>query len=378
MDVSSSGEILFVCDSHGYLHQWVDREQPRLNLFPKALEQPAPQRLLPLVLPDDESVPLTLLDTGVPGLRSSRQGLLSHWPENMFFLNPQPMPSVPTVYAQNMQAARDGDFIMYAHVPKNPGLLRYQHPWPEPMRMIDMSLLQPDPVDMMAEPFSPIRHSAKPDSILSPVGGWAAAAQPAPQVAKPPGLYQQKTISYTKLGVSGFDFEFYNRTSFSGLENTLPNSIINGAVQMLYYLPQIRAAMWSHSCKREFCLSCELGLLFKMLDRSAGAVCQASNLLRTLQNIPLARTMQVIGLDDSTFRDKRQGIALIERFVEFALIQLKIEKLEGEPDVFSSLLALTKKVQRERVCVYVFSKKKKKRLLSFARLVEVRSAEMKL
>ncbi len=346
MDVSPSGEMLFVGDSHGYLHQWVDREQARLNLFPKTLEQPAPIRPLPTVLPDDESVPLSMFDTGVPGLRA-RQGLLSNWPENMFFLHPQPMPSIPSVYVQNLQPARDGDFIMYAHVPKNPGLLRYQHPWPEPVRFVDLSLLHPEPVDALAEPFSPVRSnsSSKKDSLLTPI----AASSPNPafgvaQVAKPPGLYQQKTISYTKLGVSGFDFEFYNRTPFSGLENTLANSIFNGALQMLYFLPQIRSALLSHGCKREFCLSCELGLLFKMLDRSAGAVCQASNLLRTLQNIPLARTMQVVGLDDSTFRDKRQGIALIERFVEFVLIQLKAERLENEPDVFGSLLAASKKV----------------------------------
>lgn len=80
MSVSSSGEMLFVCDSFGYLHQWVDREQPRLNLFPKVLEQPAVVRPLPLVLPDDETVPLSLLDTGVPGLRA-RHGLLSNWQE---------------------------------------------------------------------------------------------------------------------------------------------------------------------------------------------------------------------------------------------------------------------------------------------------------
>jgi hypothetical protein len=346
MDVSSSGEVMFVCDSHGYLHQWVDREQPRLNLFPKALEQPTPVRPLPLILPDDDSVPLSLLDTGVHGLRNSsaQQGLLSTWPADMCFMHPQPQPPIPPVYLQNMQPARDGDFIMYAHVPKNPGFLRYQHAFPEPIRFVALSARHSDSVDLLAEPFSPVRGAAaKTESLLTPV---ASASSPATQiqVAKPPGLYQQKTISYTKLGVSGFDFEFYNRTPFSGLENTLPNSIVNGAIQMLYFVPQIRASLLAHLCDREFCLSCELGLLFKMLDRSAGAVCQASNLLRTLQNIPLARTMLIVGVDDSTFRDKRQGIALIERFVDFVVAQLKSEQLANEQDLFGSLLASSKKV----------------------------------
>ncbi len=339
LDVSSSGEVMMVADSLGFLHQWADREHPRLNSFPKTLEQPTVLRQLPNVLPDDEHVPLSLFDTGVPGLRAGKN-LLSTWPENMFFLQPQPVPPIPPLYLQNVQPARDGDSIMYSHVPRAPGLLRYQHPFPDPVRFFDPKLLQRDGDDM--EPYSPVRsNSGKTGIPLTPLagGGNASSSSPGPAVPKPPGLYQEKTISYTKLGVSGFDFEFYNRTPFSGLENTLSNSYVNGAVQMLFYMPQVRSALMSHLCSREYCLSCELGLLFKMLERSAGTVCQASNLLRALEHMPRARQLDLVGHDDAYFLDRRRGIALIERFVQFAMEQIKSEREPDDPDVFSALLS---------------------------------------
>lgn len=99
-------------------------------------------------------------------------------------------------------------------------------------------------------------------------------------------------------GIETFDFGHYNDTKFAGLEIHIPNAYCNsmlqvsaplpphvllslllllllcGSYQVLYFLEPIRQAMLNHLCAKEFCLACELGFLFRMLDSSTGKSCQ--------------------------------------------------------------------------------------------------------
>ncbi|CDR99940.1 hypothetical protein [Sporisorium scitamineum] len=117
-----------------------------------------------------------------------------------------------------------------------------------------------------------------------------------------PSYYRIKTIQYSKFGVEDFDFDFYNKTQYSGLETHIQNSYANSYLQALHYLPPFRETAKAHilqNCPRENCLLCEAGFLFRMLEDARGANCQASNFLRAFGNSHKAESLGLMDREDS-------------------------------------------------------------------------------
>ena len=59
-------------------------------------------------------------------------------------------------------------------------------------------------------------------------------------------------------------------------------------LQVMFFIPALQEILLNHvgqTCLKEFCLSCELGFLFRMLSGCKGRNCQASNFLRAFGNV---------------------------------------------------------------------------------------------
>ncbi|KDR81497.1 hypothetical protein GALMADRAFT_239478 [Galerina marginata CBS 339.88] len=100
-----------------------------------------------------------------------------------------------------------------------------------------------------------------------------------------PRIYRRVEIEYSKFGIEDFDFGFYNKTDFSGLETHILNSYTNSVIQVMHYLRPIRQFAKGHitiNCPREHCLLCELGFVSRMLEDAHGTNCQASNFCKTV------------------------------------------------------------------------------------------------
>ncbi|KAK4536471.1 hypothetical protein CDCA_CDCA08G2496 [Cyanidium caldarium] len=175
---------------------------------------------------------------------------------------------------------------------------------------------------------------------------WTGEELPPPSPVAP--LWER--LRYRKIdlaraeSVDGFDFAAHNRTPYCGLENALPSSYINAAIQMLYFVRPFRRAM-EHAAARfpatpesmEVNLAAELGHLFRMMNRGAGQACQATQLMRALRGTPQAMALQLVDHPTETGASAgrgsgeapRMGVAArrIDKFLRYLLEQVAHDEL---------------------------------------------------
>jgi PAB-dependent poly(A)-specific ribonuclease subunit 2 len=152
-----------------------------------------------------------------------------------------------------------------------------------------------------------------------------------------PNYYRTVKIKYSRFGVEDFDFGFYNKTEYAGLETDIRNSYCNSLLQMMFFIWPLRELVKMHirsNCPKEPCLTCELGFLFRMLESSQGVNCQASNFLRSFRQIRQANALGLLEPEDITLDTTISYGNLIQTFCRFLVEQIYQEcigtSLEGE------------------------------------------------
>uniref|UniRef100_A0A667YEH4 PAN2-PAN3 deadenylation complex catalytic subunit PAN2 n=1 Tax=Myripristis murdjan TaxID=586833 RepID=A0A667YEH4_9TELE len=290
-DVSSSKQALAFGDSGGCVHLWSDAPEVSFNDYSRETEFALPCLVdtLPQLDWNHDLLPLSL----IPMPLTSTEPLLSDWPTSLATPSPRRAPPVDPEILRTMKTV---GFIGYAANPRT-----------RPRNQVELDYDNYNQV-----PESPIGRDEEPHLYMVPK------------------KYRKVTIKYSKLGLEDFDFKHYNRTLFAGLEPHIPNAYCNCMIQVLYFLEPIRCLVQNHLCQKEFCLACELGFLFHMLDLSRGDPCQASNFLRAFRTIPEASALGLILADSDEQTGKARLGRLIQSWNRFILTQLHQETQEQE------------------------------------------------
>ncbi|KAI1897084.1 hypothetical protein AGOR_G00079470 [Albula goreensis] len=297
-DVSSSKQALAFGDSGGCVHLWSDAPEVTFNGYSRETDFALPCLVdtLPHLDWSHDLLPLSL----IPMPLTSTEPLLSDWPSTLATPSPRRAPPVDPEILRTMKTV---GFIGYAPNPRT----RPRNQVPYKTKEVE---LEYDSYSQVPE--SPIGRDEEPHLYMVPK------------------KYRKVTIKYSKLGLEDFDFKHYNRTLFAGLEPHIPNAYCNCMIQVLYFLEPIRCLVQNHLCQKEFCLACELGFLFHMLDLSRGDPCQASNFLRAFRTIPEASALGLILADSDEQTGKARLGRLVQSWNRFILTQLHQETQEQE------------------------------------------------
>lgn len=291
-DISETCQVLAFGDSGGYLHEFASGDHPVLNTFSQAPEFADPTEAMQFMHINDEITPYSV----VPMVYPPNGKLLSDWPDQLTQnVYRKPMP-VDNEILRSMKMQHN---VGYAKLPQGSGVGVNQIPY----KIGDdkKGSKKGKPV-----PESPIGRGDDPFVVV-------------------PKRYQKVDLKYSKLGLEDFDFRHYNKTHFAGLETGIPNAYCNCMLQILYYIEPLRVALLNHLCRKEFCLSCELGFLFHMLDSQKGQTCQATNFLRAFRTIPEASALGLVLSENEENESRINLLRLIQSWSRFIFHQVHTE-----------------------------------------------------
>ncbi|XP_048584798.1 PAN2-PAN3 deadenylation complex catalytic subunit PAN2 isoform X2 [Nematostella vectensis] len=330
IDISSNCNVMVFGDTGGNIHLYGDSKVADVCFNSYSRDATFANVTSPTqpVAIDDYSVPLSSYP-----LPFTNGPLLSDWPEQNYVRVDRHAIAIEPEILRNMVVRQ---FIGYAPNPGN----KKRNQWPYETKP-NVALVQTK--GGKPEPEQTESHSTKEDESSCLI----------------PKAYKRVEMKYSRLGIEDFDFGQYNKTKFAGLEIHIPNAYCNAMLQVLYYLEPIRVNFQNHLCEREFCLACELGFLFYMLDQWTGAPCQASNFLRAFRTIPQASALGLVLNDVDESAGKANFPRLIQSWIRFVLQQthqdtLKTQTLQEEQEEAPEEASTSPKVEQTSIIEQVF------------------------
>lgn len=270
LEMSTSGDALLINDASGIIYLWGPPSGVRFNNMSKDTEfaeTESPQA------PHVDWVDAPLNTVGLPYYTEK---LLSAWPSHLVSETGAPAVQPEPGLLPYLQPAELGHFAQNIFRKGR----RYQ---------VDNSRITHAPTSIAAPKFlSEKARDLVTDAVPATVSTTEAlnglALNGRAQTEEERMLkYNKVEIKYSRFGVDDFDFSFFNKTPYSGLETHIANSYINSLLQLYKFIPLLRNVAIQHaatSCVWPHCLLCEFGFLFDMLEKASGQNCQATNLLR--------------------------------------------------------------------------------------------------
>lgn len=305
MELAPSGDALAVIDAEASIHLWGSRSKVQFSKLHQETEFPDSQPDRP---PFVDWKDMALNTIGMPYYH---ERLLSAWPSHMVFdVGTPPAQIDPNLV---LQPAEMG---FYAPNPKQTP--RY-HVEDSRTSLLASTMAVPKFLSERAKEIPSTNLARRMSDAAEALAGATLAS---PTDRDPIMKYSNVEIKYSRFGVDDFDFRFYNKTSFSGLETHIANSFTNAILQLYRFVPLIRNLALRHaatSCIAEHCLLCELGFLTDMLEKAAGQNCQATNLLRAFSASREAASLGL--LEPSTLASGVSLSSIIQSVNRFLLKQ---------------------------------------------------------
>lgn len=309
--VSSSGQCITFADSYGLIQTWSTHHTPVANTYSQSIDYVQPihtENTTGFMF--DESTPLSY----VPAVGyNNDHKLLSNvlqWPNTHCYNY------IPPIDTSLINELKYNDFIGIASNP-NPSLYK-------PNSAVTVQKFS-------AQLYNNIDSSTIHTNSVCIIP-----------------LYARVTIKIPKLGLYAYDFSQYNHSPYTGLDNLLPNSYVNSALQCIYFISRIKQQCIAHICFNEYCLTCELGLLYHMLDTSKKPnTIEPRNLLHTLKYLPECNALNLL---DNTyqFNQGKNKLILSNKIQDF--IRFMLEQLYKECVVYNHN---TINIINESFCIHI-------------------------
>ena len=328
IDLAPSGEALALVDADSSIHLWGSRSGTRFSRLRQETEFPNSSPDRPRFV-DWKDMPLNSI-----GMPYYHEKLLSAWPSHLLFdVGAPPPPIEPNLPRQAGE--------MGYYTPKLKQAPRYQV---EDTRRAQLGSPVPAPRFLSEKAKEKSQKMPSKMGTSDSVVALVSATLTSPTEKNPLQKYSHVEIKYSRFGVDDFDFRYYNKTSFSGLETHITNSYINAILQLYRFIPLVRNLALQHAatrCVTESCFLCELGFLTDMLEKAAGQNCQATNLL---QAFSVSHEAASLGLLEATNAIAGGGASLsgtIQSVNRFLLKQIAqdSQSLTGRSDDVDSVLA---------------------------------------